>query len=62
MLVKVKDPANKAETTSGNIKRKADILNREIFDELISEYVAFKKQNFSHFRYSAQAKSSNYGK
>lgn len=62
MLAKVNSPRNNMETTTGNVERKGDILNREIFAELINEYVAFKKQFFRHFRYSAQAKSSNFGK
>ena len=53
---------NNMERTTGNVKRKGDILNREMFQELISNYVAFKKQYVTHFRYSAQAKSSNFGK
>ena len=61
-LVKVNDLKSNMERTSGNAKRKGDILNREMFEELISDYVAFKKQYVTHFRYSAQAKSSNFGK
>ena len=61
-MVKVNDLKNNMERTSGNVKRKGDILNREIFEELINEYVAFKKQYVRHFRYSAQAESSNFGK
>ena len=53
---------NNMERTTGNVKRKGDILNREMFEELISDYVAFKKQYVTHFRYSAEAKSSNFGK
>ena len=60
MLVKTKDLANNIETTT--MQRKGDILNREIFEELIGEYVAFKKEYVRHFRYSANAKSSNFGK
>ena len=62
MLVKVNNPANNMETTNGNVERKGDILNREIFEELINEYVAFKKQYVRHFRYSAQAESTYFGK
>ena len=62
MLVEVKDPANDMEMTCGDMQRKGDILNKEIFEELINEYVAFKKEYVRHFRYSAQAKSSNFGK
>ena len=62
MLMKVKDPGNSMTTTTGDMQRKGDILNREIFEELINEYVAFKKEYVRHFRYSAHAKSSNFGK
>ena len=61
-MVSVNNLKNNMERTSVNVKRKGDILNREIFAELINEYVAFKKQYVTHFRYSAQAKSSNFGK
>ena len=60
--MRVNNLKNNMETTSGNVKRKGDILNREMFEELISDYVAFKKHYVTHFRYSAQAKSSNFGK
>ena len=62
MLVKMENLASSMETTTGNDARKGDILNREIFEELINEYVAFKKEYVRHFRYSAHAKSSNFGK
>ena len=61
-LVRVNNLKNNMERTSVNVKRKGDILNREMFEELISDYVAFKKQYVTHFRYSAQAESSNFGK
>ena len=61
-MAKMKSPANDIETATANVENKGDILNREIFEQLINEYVALKKQYVRHFRYSAQAKSSNFGK
>ena len=46
----------------GKIEKKGELLNKRKFAKLIDDYVAFKKKYVRHFRYSAEAKSTNYGK
>ena len=45
-----------------NGKGKGDLLNRKMFARLVEEYIAFKRNRIQHFRYDAEAKSTNYGK
>ena len=46
----------------GKMEKKGELLNKKKFAKLIYDYVAFKKKYVRHFRYSADAKSTNYGK
>ena len=46
----------------GKMEKKGEVLNKRKFAKLIDDYVAFKKKYVRHFRYSAEAKSTNYGK
>ena len=42
-------------------KHKGDLLNRKTFAQLVEEYVAFKRNHVQHFRYDAEADSTNFG-
>ena len=44
------------------MEKKGELLNKRKFGKLIDDYVAFKKKYVRHFIYSAEAKSTNYGK
>ena len=50
------------EGSKGKAEKKGELLNKRKFAKLIDDYAAFKKKNVRHFRYSAEAKSTNYGK
>ena len=54
--------ANNEEGAKGKMEKKGELLNKRKFATLIHDYVAFKKKYVRHFRYSAEAKSANYGK
>ena len=54
--------ANYVEEAKGKMEKKGELLNKRKFAKLINDYVAFKKKYVRHFRYSAEAKSTNYGK
>ena len=51
-----------AQGAKGKMEQKGDLLNKRKFAKLIDDYVAFKKKYVRHFRYSAEATSTNYGK
>ena len=51
---------NYDEGMNGKGKHKGDLLNRNMFARLVEEYVAFKRNHVQHFRYDAEAASSNY--
>ena len=53
---------NNDEGVAGKGKGKGDLLNRKMFARLVEEYVAFKRNRVQHFRYDAEADSTNYGK
>ena len=53
---------NNDEGVAGKGKGKGDLLNRKMFARLVEEYVAFKRNQVQHFRYDAEAGSTNYGK
>ena len=44
-----------------NRKHKGDLLNRKTFARLVEEYVSFKRNDVQHFRYDAEADSTNFG-
>ena len=52
---------NDKKKINGKGKGKGDLLNREMFAKLVEEYIAFKRNRVQHFRYDADAKSTNYG-
>ena len=51
-----------AQGAKGKMEKKGEVLNKRKFAKLIDDYVAFKKKYVRHFRYSVEAKSTNYGK
>ena len=53
---------NNDDGANGKGKHKGDLLNRKMFARLVEEYVAFKRNHVQHFRYDAEADSTNYGK
>ena len=52
---------NNNEGVNGTGKHKGDLLNRKMFARLVAEYVAFKRNRVQHFRYDAEADSTDYG-
>ena len=52
---------NNNEGMNGKGKHKGDLLNRKMFARLVEEYVAFKRNRVQHFRYDAEADSTNFG-
>ena len=54
--------ANDVKGAKGKMEKKGELLNKRKFAKLIHDYVAFKKKYVRHFIYSAEAKSTNYGK
>ena len=52
---------NNNEGMNGKGKHKGDVLNRKMFARLVEEYVAFKRNCVQHFRYDAEADSTNFG-
>ena len=62
MLISEMTSANSVEGTKDKMEKKGELLNKRKFAELIDDYVAFKKKYVRHFIYSAEAKSTNYGK
>ena len=52
---------NNEEKMNSKGKRKGDLLNRNMFARLVKEYIAFKRNRVQHFRYDAEAESTNYG-